>query len=138
MLTRKLPLIKGKINYFPKKPVCPWCKKAKVHEPNSMAVLRAGALLRKKIKQNGYYLCSDNNMYGFLELHWHEAHDNKMGKEKEIGLIMSVAKEVKGGAYSLAFCSVKCMRSYFNAVFDMFETKVERLKTLNEHKKRYR
>lgn len=124
---QRLPVVKGKSNYYPKKAVCPWCKKAKVHEPNSMAILSGGALLKKRIKKNGYYLCSNNKMYGFLELHWHEAHKNKGAEGKETGLIMSVAYEVKGGVYSLMFCSIKCMRSYFNAIFDMFEAKTKKV-----------
>ncbi len=45
MAERKLPVVKGTSNHWPKTPLCPICGKNKVFEPHSMAILTAGAML---------------------------------------------------------------------------------------------
>jgi len=73
----KLPTIKNNSTYYPKKALCPWCKKNKVFEPHSFAVLGGGALLMDRKRDYG---SSDDRMNAYLSLTWHGAHDDGQGR----------------------------------------------------------
>ena len=89
-----LPVIKGKKTFWPPKPLCPVCKKRKVWEPHSIAVLSAGALLmNRKEKMGG----PSNKMDGYLSLEWHGAHDGGKGQDKEIGCMVDIVRDAAGG-----------------------------------------
>jgi hypothetical protein len=55
----KFPVIGSKDTHWPTIPLCPICKKAKVLEPHSMAVLNAGALKKIKRKKDMAMMSSD-------------------------------------------------------------------------------
>lgn len=124
----KLPTLKGRTSYHPKKGLCPWCRKNKVLEPHSFAVLSGGALLMDRKNESGG---PDDSMDGFLHMFWHGAHDGGIGKDKGIGASLDIARDVRGGQFELYFCSTKCLRSYLNYCVDELERKLteERLKS---------
>ena len=62
-------------------------------------------------------------MDGFLHLSWHGAHDGGEGKDREIGAMVEIARDVRGGQFDLYFCSPKCLRSYLNYCVDVLEKK---------------
>jgi len=76
MAELKFPVVKGKSNHWPKKPLCAICGKNKVFEPHSMAILYAGAMLMDRAKDEGG---PSDDLDGSLELHWHGAHDGGTG-----------------------------------------------------------
>jgi hypothetical protein len=39
----------------------------------------------------------DENMDGFLHIAWHGAHDGGEGKDREIGAMVEIARDVGGG-----------------------------------------
>ena len=121
----KLPIIKGKVNCFHKKAICPWCKKGKVLEPHSMAILAAGALL--KDKKNKAWVPSDL-MKGFLEFGWHGAHDIGTGENREIYLVSYIAQDVVGGQFDIYFCSTRCLREFLNFCVNELEKRIEQEK----------
>ncbi len=62
----KIPLIRGKPGHYPTKPLCPWCKKQKVMEPHSMAILTGGALAKLG---KDHYEGPSKNLKGYLGFH---------------------------------------------------------------------
>ena len=61
----KFPLVRGDKNSFPRKAVCPQCKKRKVFEPHSMVILGGGALLMDRNRENSIH---SDSLEGFLSL----------------------------------------------------------------------
>ena len=118
----KLPTVKGRTSYHPKKALCPWCQQNKVLEPHSFAVLSGGALLMDREEDYG---SADDNMDGYLELLWHGAHDGGEGKNREIGARVQIAHDVRGGQFEVYFCSTECLRSYLNYCVDVLEKKMK-------------
>jgi hypothetical protein len=107
---------------YPSKPKCPWCKKHKVHEPHSFAVLAGGALLMDRKNDSGG---PDEKMDGYLSMSWHGAHDRGEGKFRDIYKMIYIAKGIRGGQYGLYFCSTACMRAFLNYCVDELEHKIE-------------
>src|SRR6266508_2289157 len=75
----KLPLVKGRQLFCPRRPLCPVCKKSKILEPHSFAVLTGGALIMDRRRRNGRM---DDALDGFLDLVWHGSHDGGEGQER--------------------------------------------------------
>jgi hypothetical protein len=123
----KIPIIRGKRGHYPTKPLCPWCKKRKVMEPHSMAILTGGALAKLG---KDYYAGPTKNLKGYLGFHWHGGHDGGKGKYRENDVLYHIADEVEGGLFDIMFCSVKCLREFLNSCLDEFERKVKKLKPL--------
>lgn len=119
----KLPTIKDQSSSFPKKAICPWCKKNKVFEPHSFAVLSGGAMLMDKKRENGG---PDDRLDAFLSLAWHGAHDGGKGKYRDINEMTEIARDVRGGQFELYFCSTKCLRAYLNFCVDELEKKIKK------------
>jgi hypothetical protein len=128
----KLPTVKLRTSYHPKKARCPWCGENKVLEPHSFATLSGGAMLMDRKDRSGG---PDDNMDGFLYLLWHGAHDAGEGTDREIGVIVDIARDVRGGQFDIYFCSTKCLRSYLNFCVDELENKInaERSEQDNAH-----
>jgi len=70
----------------------------------------------------------DDKMGGFLAVAWHGAHDNGLGKDRDIFEIVEIAKDVRGGEYEILFCSTKCLRAYLNFCIDELEKKIKKKK----------
>ncbi|HCE42607.1 MAG TPA: hypothetical protein DET40_03565 [Lentisphaeria bacterium] len=124
----KLPVIKGKTECWPNKAICPICGKHKVFEPHSMAILSAGAcLMNRKEKYGG----PSNQMDGFMHISWHGAHDGGIGKDREIGCIVDIVKDVIGGQAELYFCSTQCLRKFFDSCVNELEKKIKKSRNFN-------
>ena len=119
----KLPIVDGKPAYWPQKPVCPVCRKHKVLEPHSMAILAVGALRTDRKKKCSQ---SSDDLDGFLSLIWHGAHNGGRGHDKDIGCIVDVVRNSFGGQADLYFCSTKCLRQFLNTCVDALEQKIEK------------
>jgi len=131
-----LPVVKGKKSFWPTKPVCPVCGKRKVWEPHSMAVLSAGALLMNRREKSGG---PSNKMDGYPSLEWHGAHNGGKGRDKEIGCMVYVIRDVVGGQADLYFCSTLCLRRFLNACVDELERRMAKeRKALQQNAERYR
>ena len=117
----KLPTLGGLIDHYPEGPLCPWCRKNKVSEPHSFAVLSGGALLMNREKDTGL---PDDNLDGFLSLSWHGAHDEGEGEDSDIDANVDVARGVRGGQFEMYFCSISCLRSYSNHCLDQLEKEI--------------
>ncbi len=119
----KFPVLKGKDTGFPKKARCPWCKRNKVLEPHSMAIFEGGACLSdKKSKVSG----PAKQMESFLYLAWHGAHDGGTGRDAEMFAAVDIVKDVRGGQFSLYFCSTDCLRAFLNSCVDELDRKKQR------------
>jgi hypothetical protein len=120
----RFPLLRNeKINY-PSKNKCAWCKRDKVSEPHSIAVLSGGAILVNRKTGNGG---PDPRLDGFLSLTWHGAHTNERGQGKypDVYKALEIARDVKGGQLDINFCSTKCLRAFLNYTVDMLEKKAK-------------
>jgi hypothetical protein len=83
----KLPVIKDEETYWPSEPTCPICKKRKVLEPHSMAVLGVGALLMDRKNDSGG---PSSDMDAFFHLTWHGAHDGGEGEDRKDNRVNSL------------------------------------------------
>jgi hypothetical protein len=102
---------------------CIWCKCKNVSEPNSMAILSAGALfVNRKTGDGG----PDPRLDGFLCLTWHGAHTNEggQGHYSDKYKVIHIAKDVLGGQFNLNFCSIKCLREFINNAVDKLEKSI--------------
>jgi hypothetical protein len=117
----KLPVVqKGRV-VFPDKPLCPWCRKQKVYEPHSMAILNAGAM--RQVGEEHYTMATDTA--AFLSLTWHGAHSGGQGQLPEIYASVEVAAQVASGQFDLYFCSTSCLRGFLNYCVDALEQQIE-------------
>ena len=103
----KLPVVKGKPDHWPNRPLCPICGKNKVFEPHSMALVSAGALLMDRAKDSGG---PADDLDGFLELHWHGARDTGQGKDRDIYCVVDVVRDAFGGQADVFFGRAVRMR----------------------------
>jgi hypothetical protein len=133
MTELKLPVVKGKSNHWPKKPLCPICGNHKVFEPHSMAILAAGALLMDRAKDSGG---PSDRLDGFLALHWHGAHDGGKGKVRDVYCAVDIIRDSVGGQADLYFCSTKCLRTFLNACVDELERKVVETRPIGRQTKK--
>jgi hypothetical protein len=121
--TIKLPVVAKRINDYPQKALCPICKKRKVLEPHSFASLSGGAMLINRRNDTGG---ASDNLDGYLEFIWHGAHDNGVGKNREIYTVEYIAHDVRGGYFDLYFCSPKCLRAFLNKCVDEFKLSIKK------------
>lgn len=115
-----LPVVRGKRVVFPRTPVCPWCRKRKVYEPHSMAILNAGAM--RPVGEQRYEMASDTA--AFLTLSWHGAHSGGKGLRPGVYASVDVAEDVVAGQFDLYFCSTTCLRGFLNYCVDALEEKM--------------
>ena len=118
----KLPVVRKKQVVFPDKAVCPWCRKQKVYEPHSMAILNAGAM--RQVGKERYEMAADTA--AFLTLTWHGAHSGGQGQWPEVYTSVDVAAQVSSGQFDLYFCSTACLRGFLNYCVDALEKQIER------------
>ncbi len=117
----KLPVVAKTKSSYPDKALCPQCRKAKVLEPHSMAILSAGALRMDRKTDSGKM---SDNLDGFLSLTWHGAHDNGAGDNRDIYTSVYVADSVGGGQFDVYFCSTDCLRAFLNECVDALDAKI--------------
>jgi hypothetical protein len=114
----KFPVVKGDKMAHPRIAKCPQCKKRKVGEPHSMAILSGGALLLDRKRENSIHTKA---LSGFLKLIWHGAHDDGEGSDRDIGAMVEIAQDATGGQFDLYFCSPACVRAFLNSWVDALE-----------------
>jgi hypothetical protein len=118
----KLPVVQKQRVVFPDKPICPWCRKQKVYEPHSMAILNAGAM--RQVGKEQYEMATDTA--AFLSLTWHGAHSGGQGQLPEVYTSVEVAAQVASGQFDLYFCSTGCLRGFLNYCVDVLEQQIAR------------
>lgn len=104
---------------------CPICKKRKVFEPHSFAVCNFGVL--QKVAKDTYQML-DNDNYDkscFLSFTWHGAHSGGTGLYPDIGVNVDIL-DSSSSQGDLYFCSISCMRKFFEKAFNKLETLVKR------------
>lgn len=116
-----LPVVRKRQVVFPAKPRCPWCRKRKVYEPHSMAILNAGAM--RRVGKDQYEMATD--AAAFLTLSWHGAHSGGQGARAGLYASVDVADAVANGQFDLYFCSTMCLRGFLNYIVDALESKIE-------------
>lgn len=114
------PVIDRRNQKYPKRPVCPICKKNKVWEPHSFVVLWGGAI-EKKGRDHYESTIENANIVGVLNLDWHGAHDDGEGEFREIGITVDIVDKATGGNFDLYFCSTSCLREFLNKAVDALE-----------------
>ena len=119
----RFPVIRPRQWHYPTRALCPWCRKRKVFEPHSFAVLGGGACLRQpRSKISG----PDTRMEGFLALHWHGAHDGGIGRHRDRYVVVEIVRDSRAGQYDLCFCSPQCLRAFLNTCVDELEARIAR------------
>lgn len=116
----KYPVVKN-TDHWPTKPLCPVCKERKVFEPHSFAVLNGGAL-KGTLKSAG----PASDLYGFLGLIWHGAHDGGEGLYDGQYEMVPLADNAKDGQFEMYFCSTGCLRKFLNGAVDELESQMIR------------
>lgn len=127
----KMPLAKGHKSTYPQKPLCPICKKARVFEPHSFAVVAGGALLMDRKRRNSRM---NDALDGFLDLVWHGAHDSGKGVNQKTYAVVPIVDAARGGQFEIYVCSLRCLRRLFSEWVDSLEGAVN----ASKHKKRKR
>lgn len=117
----KLPVVRDRHVVFPDRPICPWCRKRKVYEPHSMAILNAGAM--RQVGKDRYEMATD--VQAFMTLVWHGAHTGGKGKFPEVFASVDVADQVVHGQFDLYFCSTSCLRGFLSYCVDALEQRIE-------------
>ena len=85
-----LPVVRKRRVVFPNKAICPWCRKRKVYEPHSMAILNAGAM--RQVAKDRFEMATD--VRAFMTLMWHGAHSGGKGELPDVYASVDVADEV--------------------------------------------
>jgi hypothetical protein len=122
-----IPVIEKRNAHYPREAICLWCKKRKVMEPHSMAILSGGALA--KVGRNAYS-GPTKGLKGNLSFVWHGAHDSGEGDHRNTFVHFDITCDVEGGLFNLMFCSVKCLREFLSSCLDEFERRVKKAKPL--------
>ena len=116
-----LPVVRKRQVVFPNKAICPWCRKRKVYEPHSMAILNAGAM--RQVAKDRFEMANDAG--AFMTLMWHGAHSGGTGELPDVYASVDVADEVANGQFELYFCSTSCLRGFLNYCVDELENRME-------------
>jgi hypothetical protein len=96
-----------------------------------MVLLYGGALASEGAWEGKKaYSGPTQGLVGFLSFVWHGAHEDGEGEFRNTGLNFSIADQVEGGVFNIAFCSIACFRAFINDSLDKFETRVRKFKPL--------
>jgi hypothetical protein len=116
----KLSLITKKTRpFYPRNHKCPVCSKY-VGEPDSFLCFSGGAM--KQIQKNVYSM--DDDLFGFLDINFHGAHDFGRGKYREQFLMKHIVDHSACGQFDLYFCSTSCFRKFMNMLIDDLENEL--------------
>ena len=69
-----------------------------------------------------------DRMDGYTSVTWHGAHDNGLGKDRDIFTSVYFAEDCEGGQFEIYFCSTNCLRAFFGSWVDALEAKIEKEK----------
>lgn len=123
-MSRHYPVLKAD-QAWPSKSKCPQCHHEKIFEPNQFVVLSGGAL-KMLDKDNGG---PSPDMQGFLDITFHGADVACGGKGKDDCLndqhaTLPLVENSTDGQFELYFCSIECLRSFFEDCVDALEAKL--------------
>ncbi len=78
----------------------------------------------------------DDKLDGFFSFTWHGAHTNEggIGRDADMYETLQIAKDVRGGQFSLYFCSTKCLRIFLNHAVDNLEEKIKKTRGKSQEK----
>jgi len=95
--------------------LCTFCREQPVYEPHPRVLPQGAALRRNAERRHELEIAADCE--GFLQL---------MSRHPETdGLrMLPLAQYEPGGQFSLAFCSMGCLREYINGRLDLFENQL--------------
>jgi hypothetical protein len=102
---------------------CPVCQRARVWEPHTFITISGGALKMDRRRDSGG---PDESLDGFLELGWHGAHDGGIGPFRDTGGLLYLAESIRGGQFSFAVCSTRCLRGLFRKWVDELDVRIRR------------
>lgn len=138
-MSMKFPVIEGTMNNLDGSSICPVCRKNVIYQPERI-VLTAGALSVYKpgSDQQGDDTSKDGSIspeiavakwgdVGFWILEWHRMKNNKVKGDTAANL--DIVKDSKHGQFDLYFCSIQCLRTFFNEIVDEFEKVIDKAAT---------
>jgi len=124
----KLPLITKRTRpFYPRDHKCPICSKY-VGEPDSFLCFSGGAM--KQIEPNFYSM--DDDLFGFLDINFHGAHDFGKGKYRDAFLMKHIVEHSACGQFEIYFCSTSCFRKFMNMMIDDLEEELSGGKKKNK------
>ncbi len=118
----KLPLITKKARaIFPQDHKCPVCSKP-FGEPNSFACIMGGAM--KQVSKNLQEM--DSELSGFLNISFYSSYSRGKGPRGGVRT-RELVVDSWNGQFDIYFCSIPCMKKFFDDMFD--EMEAERIKS---------
>jgi len=121
MNLRRLPILRGKHDHFPFNAICPACRRKRVFEPHSFAIVSAGALM----KMRGGAAGPAPRLKGFWGLAWHGVHDRGSDEHPNVFVHAPVAESVDGGQCEIYLCSTRCLRRFFTDLVDELDRRIQ-------------
>jgi hypothetical protein len=106
------PVVAGTRFQAPTDGLCPLCHKRRVGEPHSFVAFSGGAVLKDPLLGSAG---PSRLMSAHLELVWHGAHDEGLGPNAGVDAVSQLASKVRGGLFSVLFCSTRCLRSFLSS-----------------------
>ena len=118
----EFPTIKGDSDPHFDKRECRVCGASGLHEPNSFAMLEAGAM-----EQHGNVAGPAFDHIAWLSLGWHGAHSDMSGDGKlpDTGGRVKIVEDAPSGQFTIYFCSTECLRSFLNQCVDELESRIK-------------
>jgi hypothetical protein len=102
--------------FYPTESICPICNADRTKLGSSFFVLHGGAL--KKVNEE--FFISTDDLVGFLSLSYHPGEDSKVS-----GATLDIVENSRLGQFDIYFCSIDCMRAFFNKSIDKLEAKLK-------------
>ncbi len=127
-MNNKYPILgkESKINEYPAEPICPLC--GNQYKETGFSFLRAGAIQVDKHGNGIYNSGVKKSCYFYIGFHGSEltctTHPPK-SSDGESYFTMDVVKFLNDGDFVLTFCSIHCMRKWFNILLDDFAEQFE-------------
>lgn len=117
----KFPTIKGDSDPHFEKRECRVCGETGLNEPNSFAILEAGAM-----QQRGNTAVPSFDHVAWLSMGWHGAHSDLggVGKRPDSGGYVKVVDDAPSGQFAIYFCSTDCLRAFLNECVDALEKEI--------------
>lgn len=104
---------------------CGVCRKRKFGELDAFAGFNGGGQLANGRQRDG----ERRELKGFLHLYWQGRQgENGIGGFPEVSASHLIADDAESGQFEIRFCSISCMKRYFNSCIDALERNVRQRK----------
>ncbi len=100
--------------FYPSENICPICNTDRRLSSSEFYVLNVGAL--EKVSKNTSMM--SDKLEGFCHISYHPGEDSE-----ENGFKVDIVEAAKCGQFDIYFCSINCMRTFFNTIVDTVEKK---------------